>query len=64
MIGGINIFVTLTMQLMFPSNQLVVLVDVSTCEVGTIRLKIGIYILEIEKKVLYVPRLDDTLFFL
>ena len=28
---------------------------------GTIRLKIGIYILENEN-VLYVPRLDDTLF--
>ena len=65
MIGGINMFVTLTMQLMFPSNQLVVLVDVSTtlpiCWVGAIRLKIGIYIL-VNENVLYVPRLDGTLF--
>ena len=50
---------------MFLSNQVVVLADGSTilpiCEVGTIWLKIDIYILEIEN-VLYVSRLDDTLF--
>ena len=65
MTGDINSFLTLIMQSMFPSNQVVVLADGSTtlliCGVGTIRLKIGIYILENEN-VLYVPRLDDTLF--
>ena len=65
MTGDMHIFLTLTIQLMFPSNQVVVLVDGSTtlpiCGVGAIRLKIGIYILEIEN-MLYVPRLDDTIF--
>ena len=65
MTGDINSFLTLIMQSMFPSNQVVVLADGSTtlliCGVGTIRLKIGIHILEI-KNVFYVPRLDDTLF--
>ena len=50
---------------MLPFNQVVILVDGSTtlpiCGVDIIRLKIGIYILEIYN-VLYVPRLDDTLF--
>ena len=53
------------MQYIFTSNQVVILVDRSTtlpiCGVDTIQLKIGIHILEIET-VLYVYRLDDTLF--
>ena len=55
------------MQSTFPSNQVVVLADGITtlpiCGVDIIQLKIGIYILDIEN-MLYVPRLDDTLFFI
>ena len=50
---------------MFPSSQIVALTDrtivLPICGVGTIRLKFCIYILEIEN-VMYVPRLNDTLF--
>ena len=65
MTGDINMFLTLIMQSTFSSNHVVVLIDRSTtlliCGVGTIWLKMCIHILEI-KNVLYVPRLDDTLF--
>ena len=65
MIGDINMFLTLVMQSIFPSNQVIILADgiivLPLCGVDTIWVKIGIYILEI-RNVLYAPRLDDTLF--
>ena len=65
MIGDINMCLVLVIQSMFPSNQVLCLIDEVTtlpiCGVDTIRLKIDIYILEIEN-VLYGPRLKDTIF--
>ena len=62
---GIHMFLALIMQSMSPSNQVIMLADGVTtlpvCGMDNIWLKIGIYIVEI-KNVLYVPRLDDTLF--